>query len=205
MTSQKSEVRKDCFVFANGDIYEGEYTVTNTGMHRHGFGKYIRPTLHVYDMEKSPQQEQSIGATVEDSDDENAGNAKNSIPKLIYEGEWIDDHMTGGHFNLATLQLVTSLEMPDVAEDVDDAIPAEILDDLTYVEDAEVRQPYEQEQTSSTETKVINEEAEPLSMEEKAIQAGFQKIRRLEGILEQTVRREREVSHSLQLLEKVHL
>ncbi|VDN23791.1 unnamed protein product [Dibothriocephalus latus] len=101
MTSQQSEFRKDCFVFANGDIYEGEYTLTNSGIRRHGFGRYIRPTLHVYDMEQDKllEREYSTETTDEESDnekvDEKAANARESIHKLIYEGGWIDDQMTG--------------------------------------------------------------------------------------------------------------
>ncbi|BHF80355.1 hypothetical protein SprV_0702348100 [Sparganum proliferum] len=97
MTSQKPELLKDCFVFANGDIYEGEYAMTNSGIRRHGFGKYIRPTLHVHDIEQEKllKREQSTETAEEDSDNEKNVDARKPISKLIYEGDWIDDKMTG--------------------------------------------------------------------------------------------------------------
>ncbi|KAL7054735.1 hypothetical protein AAHC03_025749 [Spirometra sp. Aus1] len=97
MMSQKPELLKGCFVFANGDVYEGEYAVTNSGIRRHGFGKYIRPTFHVHDMkqEKLLKREESTETAEEDSDEEKNADTRKLISKLIYEGDWIDDQMTG--------------------------------------------------------------------------------------------------------------
>ncbi|KAL7057434.1 hypothetical protein AAHC03_018945 [Spirometra sp. Aus1] len=92
--------------------------------------------------------------------------------------------------------------MPDVLDDVDGVILTDIPTDVAREEGAEIQQQCERERTASTEAAVMSEEAKPLSAEEKAIEAGFQKIRKLDSILEQAVRREREAKQRGQLLRR---
>nr|VZI51280.1 unnamed protein product [Spirometra erinaceieuropaei] len=92
--------------------------------------------------------------------------------------------------------------MPDVLDNVDGVILTDIPTDIVRGEDAEIQHQCERERTASTEAAVMSEEAKPLSAEEKAIEAGFQKIRKLDSILEQAVRREREAKQRGQLLRR---
>ncbi|VDN09892.1 unnamed protein product [Dibothriocephalus latus] len=96
--------------------------------------------------------------------------------------------------------------MTDFKDDVDRAIPADIFDDFTCVEDAQFRQQYRRERTSSAEANVIKEEVEAFSAEERVIETSFRRIKKLDRILEQTLQREKEVRYSiLQLPGKVNL
>ncbi|VDN12605.1 unnamed protein product [Dibothriocephalus latus] len=114
----------------------------------------------------------------------------------------LDDKMSSENLHKFTVYV---LEMIDFKDDIDCAIPADILDDFTCVEDAQFQQQYRRERTSSTEAKVIKEEAEAFSAVERAIKDSFRRIKKLDHILEQTVRREEVRCSLLQLPEKVNL
>lgn len=78
MTAEPEKRGNGCFVFANGELYHGDFLTSSKGIQRHGVGTFTK-FYPVVDIEQEIDESQS----------------KTSPKKFVYIGDWNDDLMTG--------------------------------------------------------------------------------------------------------------